>query len=383
MFMDESIPYLAGIALTILVVGIALKRMRQPHVVGYIVAGIILGPFGLQFITDQQAIGRVGAIGVLFLMFFVGMELPLKSLLTQWRVPIAGTILQILASIGCVWLLGWWLDWPIRRIVFFGFVISMSSTAVLFNILRETGEINKPVGQDVAGITITQDLAVVPMLIVLGMMGGPALQPLDIGLQIIGGLAVIGLLISVVLRKQITLPFAKLIQKDREMQVFAALTVCFGMAFLTGMMRLSAAFGAFVAGVVVAASRQTDWARQSIDPFRVVFIGLFFISIGMLIDLRFLVENWLAIGLLVLAIFVINTLINAAVLRSLGLSWRQGLYAGALLAQIGEFSFLLAAVALEASIITDYGYQTTIALISLTLLLSPLWIRLFRRFANP
>jgi CPA2 family monovalent cation:H+ antiporter-2 len=173
------------------------------------------------------------------------------------------------------------------------------------------------------------------------------------------------------------LPFETL-RKDHEMQVFAAFVACFGLALLTGLLGLSAALGAFVAGILVTAARETQWVHLSLGPFRVVLVAVFFVSIGMLLDLVFLREHWITVCLLVAVTFLANTFINAIAFRSLGRNWNQSLYGGALLSQIGEFSFVLAAVGLEADLIAYTGYQITLAVIFLTLLLSPGWIALVK-----
>ncbi len=382
MYMDPAIPYLVAVTLAILVVGFVLRRLRQPHVVGYILAGIVIGPFGLSVVTDYATVSRVGAFGVLLLVFFIGMEIPLRRLVARWRAPILGTLLEILISIACVWPLGWALGWSRRRIVFIGFVISMSSTAVILNILRDRKELDQPIGRDVTGVTVAQDLAVIPMLLVLGLMAGDKPPVMELSMQLVGAVGALGLFFYIAKRGEIRLPLAKLINHDPELQVFAALFVCFGIALATGLLHLSAALGAFLAGVVLAAARQADWVREHMEPFRVVFVGLFFVSIGMLINLRFLYDHLAMLAILVMVVFVMNTVINALMLRAVGQPWRMSIYGGALLSQIGEFSFVLAAVGLQNGIITDYAYHTSIAVICLSLLLSPPWIAMVRRFTT-
>jgi len=133
---------------------------------------------------------------------------------------------------------------------------------------------------------------------------------------------------------------------------------------------------------VVHAARSTEWFHDSLHAFRVVFVAIFFISVGMMIDLNFLKANWQTIAYLVGLVFITNQLINAGVLRSFGNSWQESIYGGALLAQIGELSFILSALAFSNNIITQFGYQTTILVIALTLLISPLWIGLTRMLVN-
>ncbi|MBL1217384.1 MAG: cation:proton antiporter [Planctomycetes bacterium] len=376
--MDPAIRVLVALALAIIVIGLVLRRLRQPHVVGYIIAGVVLGPSGLGVVTDVGAVSRLGAFGVLLLVFFIGMELPLRSLVARWRIPIVGTTAQVLLGIACVLPLGLALDWTTKRTLFIAFVISMSSTAVILNLLRERSQLHHPLGRDVTGITVAQDLAVIPMLIVLGLMAGDRPNMTELVLQGVGAVGVFSVFIFVARTGEFNLPWAHHLHNDREMQVFASFLVCFTFALVTGMMHLSAALGAFLAGIVIAAGKQAHWVREHMDPFRVVLVGLFFVSIGMLIDLRFLLDNLTTILILTAVVFVTNTLINSVVLRAAGHRWRPSVYGGALLSQIGEFSFILAAVGLQNQIISEYAYSTTIAVICLSLLLSPAWISLIR-----
>ena len=225
-----------------------------------------------------------------------------------------------------------------------------------------------------------QDLALIPMLIVLGFLGGEPPSGKELSLQAAGGAALLALLAFLARRERISLPFGRLLRQDHELQVFSALALCFGFATLTGLLGLSTAVGAFVAGILVASTRETEWVHKSLEPFRVVLVALFFVSVGMLIDLQFLATHWKTMLLLVLAVFLTNWLINAGILRTLGRPWRHSLYVGALLAQLGEFSFVLAAVGRQTGIIEDFGYQLTIGLIAVTLLLSPLVVSLSRSF---
>jgi len=166
------------------------------------------------------------------------------------------------------------------------------------------------------------------------------------------------------------------------MQIFAALAICFGLALLTGLLQLSTALGAFTAGMLVSAAKETQWVHQRLEPFRVVFVALFFVSVGLLVDIKFLTEQWVLISLLVVLVLITNTFINAFILKALGVNTRDSVYAGALLAQIGEFSFVLAAVGIQAKIITDFGYQLVIEVISISLLFSPVWIKLIKTSLN-
>jgi len=380
MHLDPAMPAIVAAVLGILLLGLVLRLLRQPHVIGYLLAGVLLGPHALGLVSDEATLSRFGAIGVVLLLFFVGMEISPKRLVANWRVAVIGTLFQILISLGCAWLLGTWLDWPLARSILIGFVISLSSTAVVLKILQDWGEIDSEVGQDVLGVLLVQDLAVIPMLIVIGLLGGDKPTAAAVAMQIFGGLLVLALLGWILVKGTVKLPLARLLHDDHEMQIFAATAICFGLALLTGLFGLSTALGAFAAGMLISAARETQWVHHNLEPFRVVFVALFFVSIGMLVNLDFIRTHWLQVALLVVMVFLTNTFINAVILRLLGDSWRDSMYAGALLSQIGEFSFVLAAVGVQVQIISQFGYQLTIAVISLSLLLSPLWIKGMKRW---
>lgn len=175
------------------------------------------------------------------------------------------------------------------------------------------------------------------------------------------------------------MPFGSLIRKDHEIQVFIAFAFCFGFSLFTAFFGLSSALGAFLAGMIVSKAEETTWVHRSLHAFRIVFVALFFVSVGMLIDLDFLVSNLGIVSLMVLLTFITNNFINAIIVRFLGESWQDSLYTGAILAQIGEFSFILGATAFFVELISEYTYQLVISTISVTLLISPFWIYLMRK----
>jgi CPA2 family monovalent cation:H+ antiporter-2 len=365
---------MVGVIAVILILGILLQAFRQPQLVGYIVAGIVIGPAGLGILTDEVLIQHLGSIGVTLLLFFIGMEVSPFLLVRGWRIALLGTLFQVIVSVGCVALVGMWLDWSLARIILLGFVISLSSTAVVLKLLGDRGELASRAGNNVLLILLAQDLAVVPMLIGISFLAGERPEATMLIRQVAGGALIIGLAVFTVTRKYIRLPLAGRIRRDRELQVFAALLICFGLAFLTGALGLSSALGAFVGGMIVASARETDWVHHALEPVRVIFVGILFVSIGMLVDTAFFIEYWRLVLALVFVVFVTNTFINALVLRALGETWQTSLYSAALLAQIGEFSFVLASAGLTAGIIEGFGYQMTIAVIALSLLFSPGWI---------
>ena len=375
MHLDPLLPPLVGVIAVVLALGLMLQFFRQPQLVGYILAGIVIGPSGLGIVNDVAMIEHLGALGVTLLLFFIGMEVSPYQLARGWRIAVFGTLFQVIISVLTVWSIGSYLDWGLSRIVLLGFVISLSSTAVVLKLLKDSNELDTESGQNVLLILLAQDLAIVPMLIIVSLLSGQSPEQALIYKQIIGGIVITAFAVWVVSRKQFKLPFAKLVKKDHEVQLFAALLVCFGFAFITGILGLSAALGAFVAGLVIAAAKETNWVQHALEPLKIVFVALLFVSMGMLIDIRFVEANLPLLLMLLVGVLVTNTFINAVILKLLGNTWRSSVYSGALLSQVGEFSFVLATVGLQVGLINQFGYQATIALIALSLLVSPAWIQ--------
>ncbi|MGB5397041.1 MAG: cation:proton antiporter [Gammaproteobacteria bacterium] len=382
MHSDPILAYAVAAILITLLISLLMKQIRQSHVVACLLAGIILGPHVTGLFTDHESISRFGSLGVVLLMFFVGMEVSPQRLVNNWKIAILGTSVQVGISVFLVWLLGFSLEWSLSRIVLLGFVISLSSTAVVLKLLQDWNELNTDTGQDVLGVLLVQDLFVVPMLIILNLFAGDTPDTPEILMQICGGIGLISLVVFITIKDQFHIPFLKSIIQDHETQVFTALVFCFGFALITAVLGLSTALGAFVAGMLVSSARETDWVRYALEPFRVIFIALFFVSIGMLLNLDFVLAHSWQVALLVIAVFITNTFINAGTFRAFGESWRESFYAGALLSQIGEFSFVLAAAGYHAAIITDVGYQYAISVILFSLIFSPGWIALMRKLTR-
>lgn len=373
--------FVSGLFFIILLI-ILMRRLKQPHVVVYLIVGVLLGPHAMGLISDTETMARFGALGVILLLFFIGMEASPKQLAQNWSIAIFGTLLQIIVSVLAIAALGHFLSWSFSRVLLLGFVISLSSTAVVLKLLEDWQELNTEMGQNALGILLVQDLLIVPMLITLEFMGGVTPSMTSLVIQIVAGLLLLLLAIWLVRVEQIRIPWIRHMEKDREMQLFVSLGVCFGMAMITGSLGLSAPLGAFVAGMMVASAKQTHWVHQSLNSFRTIFIAAFFISVGMMIDMHFLYDYAFQVTLLVIAVILTNTLINAGIFRALSIPWGKSLYGGAILSQIGEFSFVLAALGFRVGLIHSEGYQMAISVISISLVVSPMWIEVVRRFSS-
>ena len=371
------------LAAGIIVAGIILKTLGQPYIIAYIIAGVALGPHGMSLITEESVITGLGSFGLILLLFFIGMEISLPQLIANWKVSIIGTLAQVTISVILSYVVGSYLDWPINRIIMLGFVISLSSTAVVIKLLQERSEINSSVGQNVIGILLAQDVIVIPMLIVLNYLGGENPSMGMIWKQVLGGILIIGSIWVVIKKKKISLPFQAFIRRDHEIQVFMAILFCFGFSLISAFFGLSSALGAFAAGIIVSALRATQWVHDSLHAFRVVFVAVFFISIGMLIDLNFIKDHLSIIMPFVFIVLIANNIINALVFKLFKQTWRDSIYAGAILSQIGEFSFILGSTGFLMGIITANTYALIISIISITLVVSPIWISLIRAFLHP
>jgi CPA2 family monovalent cation:H+ antiporter-2 len=377
--MDPFIFTLTGTVLVLLLLGAALSIFKIPHVVAYVLAGIALGPHGMGLVKDITDVKKYESLGIIFLLFFAGLKIQFSNLLGSWKIAIIGTLVQILLCLICVYGVGAFLDWPLNRVVLLGFIISLSSTAIVIKMLEEWGESGTKSGQVAISILIAQDTAIIPMVMILDIFQGGQPTPRELIYQLIGGTFIVGILAWIGYRGKIRLPWGNFFIKNHELQVFAALSLCFGLALTTEMFHLSAALGAFVAGIIVGSATEINWVHQKLEPFYIFFVAIFFVHIGMLLEPSFLLQNIGIIVFLVLASFLVKTVLNFGLFYAFGMGQRNGLYTGALLSQIGEFGFVLIAIGMKSEIIGKYEFQLAISVISLSLLVSPLWIHFIKK----
>jgi len=376
MHMDPMLPRLVAALVVIVTLALLLRRSGAPTLVVYLLAGVALGPDVLAVLDDRDMLNRIGEFGVLMLLFFVGMEMSLPRLLKGWRVAVFGTALQIGISVGATVFAGSMLGWPPGRSVLLGFVISLSSTAVGVRLLQDRSELDTPVGQDVLGVLLAQDLALVPMLMAIAALSGEEVPAARLVIQALVGIAAVVLLVRA---RANPAPFQTWIDRvtaEKELRPFAALLFCLGLALITAAAGLSTASGAFLAGLLLSVVDRTHWAHESLNGVYVILLAVFFAAVGSLLDLAFLREYLGSVLGLTIAAFLINSVVNTLTLRWLGRTWPHALKGGAYLSQIGEMSFVLAAVGLSAGLIGDFAHRMTISVIACTLVLSTSWIAL-------
>ena len=384
----DTLTSIALVTTAALLCGLALIRLRQPAIVGYILAGVALGPTGLKLVSNTETVQVLAELGVIMLLFLIGMELSLRSFKSVYKTALSVAALQIAAALAVFYGIGHFLDWTIERIVVFAFATALSSTAVAIKILEETDELRTPVGRTTVSVLIAQDLAVIPMLLIISAFGsghamGSAGATATTTLIIVKLAVAIGLLIAVSWflskRDRVDLPMSGWIMSRHEVIPLAALAFCFTWATLSGLIGLSTAYGAFLAGLVIGNSNVRATMHKAAEPIQTILLMVFFLSIGLLIDLDYIFANWKNVLLVLAIVTFLKTFVNVGILHLLGEPWRRAFHAGVVMGQLGEFSFILVAGGVAANVISPEGYDLMISVIALSLLISPMWLAVARR----
>jgi CPA2 family monovalent cation:H+ antiporter-2 len=364
-----------------LVGGMIAHRLRQPIILGYLLIGVAVGPHALGLIGDLELVEAAATIGVALLMFTLGLEISIAQLREVGKIGIWGGITQIAATLALGLIAGYFLfRWPLPQAGLFGLIISLSSTAVCLKILMERGELASVHGRIMIAILILQDIGVVVMMVVIPLMGGMTENlPLTLGIAVGKALLFIGL--AIILGRWV-LPW--LLGRvggvrARELFLLTVLVLCLGAAVGTQTLGLSIVFGSFLIGLVLRETRFVHQALAEITPLRDIFATLFFVSLGMLLDPLFLINNWQSVALLVVVIIVLKLLVVFGIVRLFGYSSRIAILTGAGLFQIGEFSFILAQGGVNMGIISDQFYSLILASAIITMLLTPISISLVSR----
>ncbi|MGA7826479.1 MAG: cation:proton antiporter [Geobacteraceae bacterium] len=369
----KELEILFGLALVIVVL---FRRFRLPSIIGFLVSGILAGPHVLALISNMHQVEQMAELGVVLLLFTIGIEFSLKELMRIRHLVLLGGGLQVGLTILVVALLGSAFGYPMGQAVFFGFLVALSSTAILMKLLMDAGEMDTPHGKMSMGVLIFQDLCVVPLVLFTPFLAGA-------GEGLTGILAVSAKAAAVVLaahysaRFLIPWIFSQVVRtRSRELFILTIIFIGFGTAWLTAQVGLSLALGAFIAGLAISESEYSHQALGDIMPFRDAFISLFFISVGMLLDPAIVLKYPLLIASLVISIILIKTLITSGAVLSLGVPMRIALMSGLCLAQVGEFSFVLCQSGLKYGILTPDLYQIFLASSVATMGLTPLCMKI-------
>jgi monovalent cation:H+ antiporter-2, CPA2 family len=359
-----------------------LHRLRVPVVVGFLVAGVVVGPHGAGLVRDVEAVGALADIGVVILLFTIGVEMSVSRVIRMGAGLLIAGLLQMVLTAGGTALPAWLLSGSGTTAITLGLLVAASSTTLLLRILQERGEVDSPHGRLAVGISIVQDLCVVPIMILLPLIGGAARGPEETALAI--GKAVAVLAGTVVLARWVVPRVFEAVVNVRSRELFAltVLFLCIGTAWLAGLAGLSLALGAFLGGLVVSESPYSQQVLGEMLPLRDGLAGLFFIGVGMLLDLGHAVDHAPEVLAAVAAILVFKTLVTALAVAVAGYGLRIAVLVGIALAQVGEFSFVLSREATRLGLLDHAAQQLFLAAAVLTMAASPFAYRAAARLAD-
>ncbi len=381
MFLAVSLPFLNEIValfLVSVVIAFLCYKIKLVPIVGFLLAGVVIGPNALGLVQDQELVDMLAEIGIILLLFTIGIEFSLEKLARIKNAIFIGGGLQVLLTVASV--LGVFLllniNWKIG--VYTGFLVALSSTAIILGLLSEQNKTDTPVGRLSLAVLIFQDFAIIAMVLMVPLLSGESGSTVDI--LIVLGKAVL-LIIGIVLLARKVVPWIldKVAQTRRqELFLLTVMAICFGTAALTNLADVSLALGAFLAGLVVSESHYSDHALSEILPLKTIFNAVFFVSVGMLLDVTFVLEYPLLLLGIASGVLVLKFILSSVSLLVLGYPIRVAAASGIVLAQIGEFSFVLERAGRKAGLdpggFGELGSQMFIAVSVILMLLTPLFL---------
>lgn len=365
---------LAVVLIGAAVTGYICHRIGLIPIVGYLLVGVITGPNALALVEDADLVEQAGEIGVIFLLFAIGLELSGDQLRRMGSLLLGGGTLQVGLTVVAIVLIGLLVDVPVKVGVYTGFLVALSSTAIVLKLLSERGETNSPTGQVAVAFLIFQDIAVVMMVLVVPMLGEGGGSVGDIVEATLKSLVIIaGVLIAT---NYVVPPLLGAVSRHTNNEEFllAVLAIAMGIGYLVTLLDLSASLGAFIAGLVVSSGPHRERATQYVAPFQILFSAVFFASIGMLLDPEFFIDNLGRIILFAVIMVVVKVVTSGIAARALGRPWPIVASSALLLAQLGEFSFVLEKAGRDAGLTPfdrDDGAQVFIAASVLLFALTP------------
>ena len=375
-------PFLGDILIIIGLSAVVLylcHRAGIPVIVGYLLTGIVAGPYGFRLVGEIEAVRVLAELGIVALLFTIGLEFSFRNLLQLRRTALLGGALQVILTVFIAAAVARHFDLPPGEAILIGFLTALSSTAIVMKLLQDRAEIDTPHGMSTLGILIFQDLIIVPMMLILPLLGAVVLERPESILRLVAG--EIGVILLIVVAAKWVVPWIllKVTQtRSRELFLLAIVMIGLAVAWLTQLAGLSLALGAFMAGLVISESEYSHQALGNILPFRDVFTGFFFVSIGMLLDLRHLAAHPVEIAWMTSGVLAVKALIATAAALIVGLPLRTALLVGLALCQIGEFSFIIAEAGNKYAVFTGNRYQEFLAISVLTMMATP-----FIVFASP
>lgn len=370
-FLRDSVVLLVSAVAVVLV----MARLRVPPVVALLLTGVLVGPSGLGWIGNTEEVEIFAEIGVVLLLFVIGLELSLERLRDLRRPFFVGGTVQVAVTVLLVVAASLALGSSLRRAIFYGFVLALSSTAVVLKLYSDRRETETPQGRMALGILLFQDFLIVPMIVLVPVLAGEVgASAGDLALRFGGSLAAICAVVLVARRVAPKLFDRIASTRARETFVLGSLGICLALAWATHELGFSLALGAFVAGLLISETEYSHQAIADVAPFRDLFASVFFISIGMLVDLRFALAHVPQILGLAAAVVVVKSLVAGGAVAAVGFPVRVRIIAGLSLAQVGEFSFLLMEVGRAHGLLGMEAYQLLLSTVVLSMVATPLLV---------
>ncbi len=358
-------------------------RIKIPTIIGYLLTGIAVGPSLLGILRSPHEIEFMAEIGIIILMFTIGLEFSLNHLIKIRKIVFFGGFAQLLLTAGITAFFSRMYDMSWEAAWFVGFLTALSSTALVLKILQERGELTSNYGRTVVGILVFQDIILIPLILLTPMLGG---QTSHIGSDLlILGIKSIGIVALVYVGNRWIMPKVLhliALTKNKELFLMSILLICLAVALLTAELGMSLAFGAFLGGLMISRSEYSQDAFGHVLPFKDTFTSFFFVSIGMLLDLNFVFDNIILVLATVALVILIKSIVAGGTAFLLGHTFRGTIVIGLSLAQIGEFSFILAKVGQNYQILTDFYYQLFLAVTIVSMAATPFIIMIAKPAAN-
>lgn len=363
-----SVVVVLACAIAVLFVG---RRLRMPFIIGYFITGIIVGPASLGLVTEEQ-VSLLAGLGVILLMFTIGLEMSLKSLLSMKKIVLIGGTLQLVITTAVVWAIMVAVGFDSNVALFIGFLVAHSSTAVIMNLYQNSGEIDTRHGKIALGLLIFQDLNVIPMMLMVPILAGNSemnlfSELLNFGVGMV--ILVIVLIAAIFLVPRFLTRVA--LTRSKELFIISIVAICFGIAWIMSLNGVSLALGAFLAGIAISESDYSHEVIGQILPFRDLLTSFFFVSIGMMLNLVYVAQHLLLIIAIAVLLLLGKTLINFVSVKAIGIASGAALLSAIGLSQVGEFSFILGSTGFEAGILTQDVYQVFLAITIVTMAMTP------------
>lgn len=355
-----------------IVIVFLLQRFKLPSILGFLITGIIIGPYGLSLVNAVEQVETISQIGVILLLFVIGMELSIKQLALIKKTVFIGGFLQIGLTVLMTATIYKFFGVTWAEAVFMGFLFSLSSTAIVLKVLQDKNEISEPHGRNALGVLIFQDIIVVPMMLITPIMAGNSTNITHSIIELLVK-SLIVVIITIVSARYIIPRLMYVIARtgSKELFLITTIAICFAVADLTALAGLSLALGAFLAGLIISESEYSYQATSIILPFRELFTSFFFISVGMLLDFTFFIENIGVVTLLVLTLFIVKGGATAIAIGVLKYPIKTVLLTAMSLFQVGEFAFILATVGMENRLLDQQIYQYFLAVSIGSMLVTP------------